>query len=67
MNKMELELIIKRLNKDFGMNKDQIKQWLNHPPFKWSNCSPIDYLQMGLFHIIINKIDSLIENKGLYK
>jgi hypothetical protein len=66
MNKNELELIIRRLNKDLGLDREQIKIWLNQPPFKFSNCTPIDYLQIGLFHIIINHIDSMIENKGLY-
>ena len=66
MNKNELELVIKRLDKDLNMNKQQIKQWLNKPCFSYTNCTPIDYLNIGLFHIIINKIDSLKENKGLY-
>jgi len=67
MNKSELELIIKRLDKDLGMDRDLIKYWFNTPCFNFSNCSPIDYLNVGLFHIIINKIDTMIENKGLYK
>lgn len=66
MKNLELELIIKRLNKDLNMNKDQIKHWLTNPCFNYTNCTPIEYLQIGLFHIIINKVDSMIENKGLY-
>jgi len=63
MNNAELELVIKRLDKDLGLNKEEIKMWLNTPPFNFSNCTPLEYLQTGLFHIIINKIDSLKEIK----
>ena len=31
MKKTELELVIKRLDKDLNMNKDQIKHWLISP------------------------------------
>jgi hypothetical protein len=63
MNPNELELVIKRLDKDLGMNKEEIKQWLNTPCFNYIGCTPLEYLQTGLFHIIINKIDSLKEIK----
>lgn len=66
MKKAELELIIKRLGSDLDMDYKQTKQWLITPCFKYTNCTPLDYLQIGQFHIIINKIDSMIENKGLY-
>lgn len=67
MKKSELELIIKRLNKDLGYNKDEIKQWLTNPCFSHSNSTPIKYLNAGLFYFIISRIDTMVENLELYK
>ena len=60
MKKSELELVIKRLDK-MGYTKDGIKWWLNTPLLSNNNASVIQYLEMGLFHMVINKLDE-IEN-----
>jgi hypothetical protein len=56
MNNLELKLIIKRLDISLGMNKEEIKHWLIIE-------SVNQYLNCGLFHHIINKIDILIDSK----
>jgi hypothetical protein len=58
MKKSELELVIKRLDK-MGYTEDGIKWWLNIPLISSSNCSAIQFLEAGLFHIVINKLDEL--------
>lgn len=66
MNRKELELVIKRLDKDLGFTKEQIKEWLFKPCFNYTNCSPIDYLNFNMGWIIFSHIDLLKENKDVY-
>lgn len=61
MYEKEMRLVIERLNKQLGYNKDQIIKWCLDPLVMgslWTG-TPKDYVDCGLAYLVYQEIDKL--------
>jgi hypothetical protein len=56
-----LSLIVQRLGEFPGL-RNHIKQFMNQPMLEFNNCTPIQYVYLGLGQMVLNYIDDWAES-----
>jgi hypothetical protein len=56
-----LSLIVQRLGEFTGLKKNHIKQFMNQPMLEFNNCTPMQYVYLGLGQMVLNYVDDWAE------
>lgn len=63
-----LKLVVKRLAEIYESDKhfnENVKYWMTKSMLSFHNCTPMQYIYLGLGQIVLNHIDDLKEKQNV--